>query len=540
MAASLTGLLLDPSPAHAGSYTDARTGGTTAATVTPAADATYSTPQDAIAKASMSPMGNIGGPTYTIGINPGTLTDTFTWTPASGQTTATDPPPSCVLVGQNSSATWYVRSENGTGTGSGQADCGLPGGTVTSGTYGNGPSQSRNAILYSVKSSPGASFSVSCSPTASFTGQTGSSGSVEGEAEVSGGASVYPVTLSLRGTTPDSSQNPNILIGQQCTATVVVGTNQSGASFAGTLSNFRWSVSGTTFESWSPTTPAFPNASPPTQANSQASYYSGVIPATSSTQWYWNDLIAAKETVSCTVTVTPPAGQGNSFSLTVTAPKQVNVQVPAWKATGTGGYMQVNANCDGINPTISLYAGPTKGTSYVGGMNFALTVYTPQTPAFGNGQIELVQIITPNYTYVTNTSPPQNHAFPQNNMKGLDAAYPYKSFSTPETNEDDPTDSPNIPLPSTTASATLQGTFTDYLMYEPPNSSQFVPLATFTWSANGTASSSTGDWAHYKGPTGTDAVGGTVSDPNTATPFTADKGGTDFPSWTQIIKSVLF
>ena len=208
--------------------------------------------------------------------------------------------------------------------------------------------------------------------------------------------------------------------------------------------------------------------------------------------------------------------------------------------------MQVNTNCVHLNGAMSLHAGATHGTSNIGGMYFYLSVNTPTTPAFGTGQLELVQTLTPSDSYVTNTNPPQSRSDPLNGLTGLDGSYPYYGGATPETNYLDSNDSPNLPLQSTTASAAVAPSFTDYLMYEPPNSTQFVAVATFTWSVNGSASTtSTGsppvaNWASYATQNNGSDNAGTVSElgsvsPNTAINFKAITKPNTFPSWTQII-----
>ena len=315
MATLLASLLLDAPPARVGSYVDTPTAGTNPATVTPAADATSSSPSDAVATASMSPMGNLGGPTYTIQVSPGTFTDTFTWThdknpDGTAQTDATDPPPSCVLVEQDSGAQWYVRNENGTGTGSGQADCGLSGGTVTTGTYNApNPSLALSATLYSQKS--GSSFSVSCSPTASFTGTTGSAGLVEGEARVNGGASVYPITISLGGTQLVSGTQYG-LTGRQMTATL------QGIPSGFTVTKYTWSgVSGTCFKTYNPYIQNPANnqlvALGSTDLTGPAAGSTGVAALA------FYDSAAESVTVTCAVTVLAPDGK-TSLDLTDCAP----------------------------------------------------------------------------------------------------------------------------------------------------------------------------------------------------------------------------
>ena len=336
------------------------------------------------------------------------------------------------------------------------------------------------------------------------------------------GIAVTALTIMPTGTTPDSNQNPNILVGQQCTARVV-GIPAALQPYAA----YSWAPSGTTFESWSPTSPT----------NSQASSLVGVIPATNPTQWCWNDPNPAAETIKCTVTITPPAGQGSPFSQTVTAPKPVSVQFPQWTATGIGGYMQMNNFDPATGLDYSLYAGPT-GTMYnnnqLGGMNFKATSITP--PLFGTGSLELVQLVTPSLSYTNKAYPPVVHTDPEQ-TQGLDIHYPKSSNgssgegSTPY----QANDVPGIDLTAYDAgSATEKHHFVDYLLYKPPGAnSQWITLAQFNWSVNGSATlPATGNWADYVMQNGSDTVG-TVT-PNTTTPFTSVYGPDFFVSWTKI------
>ena len=63
-------------------------------------------------------------------------------------------------------------------------------------------------------------------------------------------ASINYVTIALTGTTPDSAGNQDILVGQQCSASI------SGLPTfpAGTTITHQWTVSGTTFTNWVPGT----------------------------------------------------------------------------------------------------------------------------------------------------------------------------------------------------------------------------------------------------------------------------------------------
>jgi len=263
------------------------------------------------------------------------------------------------------------------------------------------------------------------------------------------------------------------------------------------------------------------------------------IPATNPTQWYWNDLQAATETVKCTVTVTPPTGQGSPFDLTVTAPKPVSVQLPQWTATGTAGYMQVNTKAPG-DPNYELWAGPIPNSGQSNGMDWKASVYTPTTPAFGTGSLEIVQIVTPNESWTLKTVPPQPQSSPDNNVSELDGSCPYEgALSTELAQPLLDGDTPGIHLTSSTpifASATDKSSFIDYLLYKPPGSnSQWITLAQFAWSINGSASiPGTGNWADYVTQNHSDAAIPDTISPSGTTSFTGIYGPDFFPSWTRV------
>ena len=181
---------------------------------------------------------------------------------------------------------------------------------------------------YTMKSGA-SSIPLTCSPSAQAT-------ALNEVLSLSYTATVSPVTISLGGTTPDTSGNQDILVGQQCTASLV------GIPASCTVSNYQWNVSGTTFQAWSNTTPANYSSTgastPGSLANPMASYKSNGFGATTSTSlsWYWVDAMTTTETITCTATVTPPAGDGAAFS--VTATQKVIVYVPKIiAATGMGG-----------------------------------------------------------------------------------------------------------------------------------------------------------------------------------------------------------
>jgi hypothetical protein len=512
---------------HAGSYTDTSSGTTILPIVTPAADTTYSAPEDAIAYSSVTPYSPDGDPTYTININPGTLTDAFNWTHGTGETDANDPPPTCVIVEQTSWALWFVRDEGGTASGSGTVICGLPGAVITPFTYGgeqvDDPSAGLSAVLYSVKTSPGASFSVSCNPTASFTGTTGTEGSVEGEAKTGSGANAYPVTINPFGATSDGNGGWVIMIGEHFTPEL------AGIPSNCTMSNYQWSVTGTTLQSWT--------VSSDSKQTTEVDGPGALNIATPG--WYWNDLKNKDETVTCTATVTPPSGQGSPF--TVTASQLVSVYVPIWTGTGTGGYVKVNNYPTSTNSSqYYIFTGPTLNMILDGdtdGMSFNATVDSPVPDLISAGSLQLVQLVTPREATTTfNGYDTAVHFFPQYGEEGLDGAYPYGWIT--ESNPPGPFtyytgDTPYILLlDQITYAATLKHDFQDFLMFLAPGSQQPVPVAHFIWSDDGNAQiPSTGFWKDYASEHGgSDSVGTVTPSGNDATFLPSNV----FPMWTQI------
>ena len=332
-----------------------------------------------------------------------------------------------------------------------------------------------------------------------------------------------------------------------------------------TSTTYQWAVTGTTFQSWSDTTPAinpcpkYPAGAP---ANPHAScYVDGPgnlnLPQPS---WYWNDAPntsgkPATDTVKCTVSLNLPGGLEPTV---VSASSEVNVYRPNFFASGTPGVMQVS-NAEG---PLELLAGPVHYPTVPSyGMYWTLSVTTPGIPvAFGEGNIELVQIVpaasgvplVPTYhNFYKKTSTGEPYYDPNNELNlapGLDTEYPYLMVSKPEyqglTNLD-VRDNPGFPVDDvdlTEEYASLHMGFEDILMYQPPNSSateepdseQYVPLANFFWTADGQATEPTGGWV-----TSFTLDGAGVTTPS-GTDFTASNGwpkwddiltGTDLTSW---------
>jgi hypothetical protein len=270
--------------------------------------------------------------------------------------------------------------------------------------------------------------------------------------------------------------------------------------------------------------------------------------------------------------VTPPAGEGSPFDLTVTAPKPVNVVVPDFGSAGVGGYMQVNTALPKDTSHYNLWAGPTAyeslhtGGTFTGGMNWQATVTTPTAPAFGTGSLELVQLVSPNNSYTTVANPTKTVSDPENqNSNSLDGTYPYgkvasESAKTPSGLVYQDNDSPGLQLDgaSVLATASKNGSYTDYLMYMPPvatnSASTWVLLGTFSWSANGSATMpgnkdgsplvpGNDNWSSYTSTTGAPDSAGAVNPPGsnpdqnslpTHVPFTAVTAPNTFPKWMHV------
>ena len=370
----------------------------------------------------------------------------------------------------------------------------------------------------------GPSFDVTCTPTASASGFASSPNSpLSANAFVGYVASASPATINPMGAMQDSNGNYSILVGQVFNP-ILPGLPSSGTTYS-------WSVSGITFQSWTPST-----------SSTVLIGGSGTL-TNSSAQWVWNDPSPATETVTCKATVTPTDGKSSPYM--VTATQKVLVQLPKWQAVGRGGYMQVN-KYDPNNPSNNIYrlwAGPAadmKASNIPVGMIWQAYVTTPTTPAFGTGNLELIQIVTPNDGYTTFAPPVQNRTDPLNNITGLDLTYPYGNHVVPEAQQPlIDNDNPGLQLTTQSgniiaSSANFNSKFVDYLMYQPPGAgSQWIALGQFSWSTTGSAGiPSTNNWGSYVTQNGSDSAG-TVS-PNTPTPFAGVMGPAFFPSWTRV------
>jgi len=450
--------------------------------------------------------------------NSSTLTATLTWQPSSSN--PNEPLPSCAIVTQTCDASWVLSGADSGSTGSGSTPSNGLGGVVFPNL--NSPGQDCSGTQYSAWTAPSgtpapASFPETCKPSVSFAGSSGSGAShagVSGSINVSYSASATPITISLVGATSDGKGGWDILVGQKC-APFLYGIPSNC-----TVSNYQWTVSGTTMQSWIVSS----DSTHTTEVDG-----SGPLNI-ESPGWFWNDPKQATATITCTAIVQPPTGQGAAFPVTVS--QAVGVYLPSWSASGNGGAMLVDQKEPAENGTdYWLHASPISGSGQIGGMEWAATLSPPVSSpvTFDKGNIYLVQVITPSVGYINTAN--QQYENAADGQSGIDTQWPYAGGWA--VYEDDPyqpnylsNDSPGLNLTNLQAIyGSEMSSFEDYIMYQPPNSSEYVPLGYFEWSINGTATiPSTNNWADFKNPAGP------IEPSGSSVPFTPSNS---YPSWTQ-------
>ncbi|CEK16630.1 hypothetical protein CP488_01574, partial [Chthonomonas calidirosea] len=158
----------------------------------------------------------------------GQITATFTWVPDFPN----DPPPPAVVVMQDCTAQWECESKNGH-LGTGNADNGLkfPPINLGDGTYEVG--QSSSGQQYLIQTGNMKNFTVNCTPSASITVPAAFGFGVgRATASVTYKASATPLMVVLGGSGINLNVQPEYLIGQQVTCSLIPGGL--------TPSNYQW------------------------------------------------------------------------------------------------------------------------------------------------------------------------------------------------------------------------------------------------------------------------------------------------------------
>ena len=435
----------------------------------------------------------------------GALTATYTWQPAYPG----DAPPVNVIITQtcDASAGWYNNGQtNSRFPPSCSADNGLGGTLTTSGQPPVSGSVDSKSTKYSIVAGQNTITIPTCSPTAKASGPACAVVSIVYTFSVS------PVTVTVGGTTRDSNGVPSAQIGEAMSSSI------STAPL--TPSTWSWTISGTTFQSWStsqgPPMTGGPVVSGPGATNK------------STAAWYWNDgggvpSAMTTDTVSCTVTGKFPDGTSG----TVSGSENVNVYVPAWTSSNLGGTMHVDVNGPGMGGGYALYAGPVPASGEIAGMAWTANT-NPPIAAFAHGTLEIVQLVTPGRAESISdilSGLTTNYVNSTNGIIGIDSGYPYANVSgDPISTNDNPGMGLGGSGSTVVSSATMADQFIDYLMFEPAGSGQYVPIGSFHWSTNGNAQiPSTFNWADYSGSPGT-------VNPSGPSTFTSDS---TWPVWTQ-------
>ena len=336
---------------------------------------------------------------------------------------------------------------------------------------------------------------------------------------------VFPVTLNLTGTTPDSDGSDNILIGQGCSGSL-------SATGPVTFSNYQWLL-GPVFDQFEVAAD---------QSWGHVDYLPDSAYHSPNPHWhYYEDSGDDTFIVTCSATASL-----NGVSVgTVQAQRDVKVWAPYYIFKNLTGPVSVDDRVSGLE----LYAGgPPVGGSGSGnwdppGMKNGGRVGTPDLfrPA-GVGLWQFVQFASPGRWYYSGTT--SVDSFQYNGMYGLDNNYPYPgepgdyappypawAADIPTTNPAVPTfwmeDSPGEVLQGQYSRVRVDESFDDYMMYQPPAKgfdSQWVPLHLFKWKWQADISDTGMGWASGWSP----AIPGYVSSLSSAR-------CTTFPSWQQTL-----
>jgi len=350
----------------------------------------------------------------------------------------------------------------------------------------------------------------------------------------------YAVDLNLPGTTPDSSGNLHILIGQSCPASLSAAGTPAPPVSSFTLSNLQWKATGNTVQgnSW---VVASGDSSATFSGLVNPYTYTQATPQAAGPSWYWDDSTTS-QSVTCTATVTPPAGQGAAF--TVTATQKVTLDAPTYVPHDYPGVVKLDADYQ-AQSGLNLHAGG--GSDNIPGIYFKDTVTTPNLSIYGGtGTWYRVQLVSVNRNeYATGSTTPSGA--PGNSVTGaLDVTHLQNggvsivynnqiiqadgSTFDPNHNTTAENDSPGFPVLDTYQEYKVTNeTYTDYILYHPPGSNSIdVPLFSYSWSWNADVTIPSTplpkSWANWKGA----PTGGTITPPTAAT------RQLKYPTWTAL------
>jgi hypothetical protein len=422
-----------------------------------------------------------------------TFAATFTWVPASGQTAATDPPPTEALISESCGinvGSIYSRPISGPANYPViTADTTLGGGSV-----GNQGGIDISDTRYSVYNNGGQKLPTFTLPSVSPTCDVSKGSGVYFNVTVNYSATATPFEISTAGDTFDSTGQYNILIGQGLTSKLT-------STGLVAQSNWQWSISGgTPVDYFNATAGAGPTA-----------YGSASDTSTNTTTCYFtqgDSAGATPATIQCTVNLTPPAGDYPTGGFTATATKKENVWAPTCSSTPLIGTVQnylTNAAESFIQLQSVLIDTPNSDGTLSGeaaGLDWShTTVTTPsEFTSYGYGTWSVFQLVTPYETYdyegswsviagYLNTDSKKT-AVSVYGLQAADEKIPYGGllFSADgETSGN--SDSPGWLLNSSLYMLEYidDNAFADTIMYEPPSSGVgiiWVPLANFNWSFN--------------------------------------------------------
>jgi hypothetical protein len=403
----------------------------------------------------------------------GTITTTYTWIPSSGLTVQQDPPPATVIVKEWCRA--YASTTGPVMPSNPQANNGItsPPSPTLQITYNPYLTYTKKVDYSSERYTilPGNNVVVNCTPSASVNQIPGGCA-----CEVEYYVQLMPVTVSLDGATPDSNSQLHILIGQGCTGTLSVGSPVQ-------LSNYQWTINGSTFKNYVPSTSA-----------THVQYLTTTDLQSTNPHWYWREETNSQSiTVECTATATINGQQVGS----VTGRAYIKVHAPEYfMEIKTGrvllGQLPVQ------NPPLAtlIFAGPPTNNSHPNGADWYARVNTPSTPVnfttTGHGKFNFVQIVTPGRRRTYGSVIDEEclgYGSP-----ALDSTWPYEPDTLPEGYPGWEAniatggvliragDSPGFTVNALDTNYKIAEDFDVYLMYLPPgNDSKWVSLQLISW-----------------------------------------------------------